>query len=113
MTGVARTGWGITFAPLTVASTRKLHALLGENCPLDVPVRDVEQQGLRVLLQSKLPQLYFCTYLLRSYHIELLFFVGDVQLFEQQVFENDEDLRAAATAIFDDYLTRDGAFEVN
>jgi hypothetical protein len=56
----------------SLQTTRKLHRFFGEKPPIDVCVREIERQGLRAILHSKLPLCYFLLFLLEEYSSENL-----------------------------------------
>ncbi|KAJ3281272.1 hypothetical protein HK104_000108 [Borealophlyctis nickersoniae] len=85
-------------------TVRKLESIMGESCPVDVSVRDIEKNGLQSLLQSRLPLVYFLSFLLSEHNPEILFFLTDVSTFESTVFPTPTSLLQSAHAIFHTYL---------
>lgn len=53
-------------------SSRKLDHFFGERIPRDVSVREIQREGLKVMLQSKIPLCYFLYHLLEEYSSENL-----------------------------------------
>ncbi|KAI9205962.1 uncharacterized protein BJ171DRAFT_55658 [Polychytrium aggregatum] len=67
-----------------------------------------EATALNLLLSSRVPLIYFLTYLLTKYSVELLFFAIDVQRY----WENDhEDVEAVL--IYQTYLDSSSTLEIN
>jgi hypothetical protein len=100
-----------SLAPHT--SVRKLVSLLGTDDRIDVPLKEISHTGLSALLESKLPLCYFLTYLLKEHNSEILFFVLDVQNFEQTLFESTSAQNKAAQDIFKTYLAANSLMEIN
>eukprot|EP00842_Homolaphlyctis_polyrhiza_P002165 jgi/Hompol1/294/HPOL_005271-RA len=96
-----------------VKSNRKIAAIFGEACPVDVPVRQITDRNLHLLLISRMPICYFAVFLLRRHTIETLFFVIDAQDFEQTVFPTNEALQNAAADLFNLYLIKDALLGLN
>jgi hypothetical protein len=53
-------------------SNRKLNYFFGESTPLDVCISEVRREGLKAILESKVPLCYFLFYLLEEYNSENL-----------------------------------------
>ncbi|KAI8930100.1 hypothetical protein BC831DRAFT_441306 [Entophlyctis helioformis] len=98
---------------MSSGSLRKISAIFGEACPVDVPVQQIRRDGLWAMLMSNLPLCYFTLNLLKEQVPEILFFVLDAHDFEQTVFESNEDLQRAAQDLFALYLAKDALFEIN
>ncbi|KAJ3218125.1 hypothetical protein HDU67_006529 [Dinochytrium kinnereticum] len=94
-------------------SLRKLVSILGDDARIDVPIKEIAAQGLTALLDSKLPLCYFLVYLLKEYSSEILFFILDVQAFEQTLFPSTMSQNMAAQVIFNTYLAPSSLLEVN
>nr|KAJ3405991.1 hypothetical protein HK105_003625 [Polyrhizophydium stewartii] len=94
-------------------SSRKITAIFGEACPVDISTTQIERKGLWALLLSNLPLCYFLLYLLRKHTAEILFFVLDAHDFEQTVFESNTQLQRSAQDLFGLYLAKDALFELN
>ncbi|KAJ3311229.1 hypothetical protein HDU76_003173 [Blyttiomyces sp. JEL0837] len=94
-------------------AVRKLVSILGADARVDVPLREIQLEGLPALLESKLPLCYFLLYLLKEYNSEILFFTLDVQLFEQTLFPSTTAQNVSAQTIFNTYLAPSSLLEVN
>jgi len=53
-------------------STRKLESFFGEKPPLDICMKEIEKEGLKAMLNSKIPLCYFMYSLLEEYSAENL-----------------------------------------
>lgn len=53
-------------------SSKKLECFFGEPTPLDVCVAEIEKEGLKAMLESKVPLCYFLRHLLEEYSAENL-----------------------------------------
>ncbi|KAJ3052096.1 hypothetical protein HK097_006897 [Rhizophlyctis rosea] len=96
-----------------VARTKKLIRFFGDDCPIDVPVSEIEQEGLKALLASKVPLSYFLYSLLEDYSCENLFFYLEVEHYDTMAFPSTRHHLLAAQHIFDTYLSPSSHFEVN
>ncbi|KAJ3411389.1 hypothetical protein HDV05_002314 [Chytridiales sp. JEL 0842] len=109
-------------------SIRKLASLLGQpRQQIDIPLSQILQPtsppsssssssssaSLHLLLQSKLPLLYFLSYLLQSHTPELLLFPLDVHSFQSTLFPSTVEQNRHATRIFGEYLAPKAALEIN
>ncbi|KAJ3106073.1 hypothetical protein HDU97_007076 [Phlyctochytrium planicorne] len=94
-------------------SLRKLVSILGDDARIDVPIKEIANQGLTALLDSKLPLCYFLLYLLKEYSSEILFFTLDVQTYEQTLFPSTTTQNIAAQVIFNTYLAPSSLLEIN
>lgn len=56
----------------TTKTSRKLNSFFGEQPPLDICVREIRKEGLKALLQSKVPLCYFLYHLLEEFSSENL-----------------------------------------
>lgn len=56
----------------TTKTNRKLNNFFGEQPPLDICVREIRKEGLKALLQSKVPLCYFLYHLLEEFSSENL-----------------------------------------
>jgi hypothetical protein len=56
----------------TSKTNRKLNNFFGEQPPLDICVREIRKEGLKALLQSKVPLCYFLYHLLEEFSSENL-----------------------------------------
>ncbi|KAJ3037260.1 regulator of G-protein signaling [Rhizophlyctis rosea] len=96
-----------------VARSKKLIRFFGDDCPIDVPVSEIEQEGLKAILASKVPLSYFLYSLLEDYSCENLFFYLEVEHYETMAFPSSRHHLLAAQHIFDTYLSPSSQFEVN
>ncbi|CAG8620964.1 82_t:CDS:2 [Funneliformis mosseae] len=94
-------------------SSRKLTNFFGDKPPIDICVREIEKEGLKAILHSKIPLCYFLYSLLEEYSCENLFFFLEVEQYESFDFLNSTQQYTTAQHIFDTYLTRNSQFEVN
>ena len=94
-----------------VARKSKLEKLLGEQ--VDVSVVEIEREGLKALLHSKIPLAYFMYSLLNSYSCELLCFYLDVDRYETCQFRSKEAQLTCARQIFTTYLDPRSFLEIN
>ncbi|CAI2172627.1 14318_t:CDS:2 [Funneliformis geosporum] len=81
--------------------------------PIDICVREIEKEGLKAILHSKIPLCYFLYSLLEEYSCENLFFFLEVEQYESFEFSNSTQQYKTAKHIFDTYLTHKSQFEVN
>ncbi|KND00322.1 uncharacterized protein SPPG_04646 [Spizellomyces punctatus DAOM BR117] len=103
----------VTWSPLVRSSTRKLADIMGESCPLDVCVRDIEEGGLEVMLESRLPLIYFLSHLLAEHTAESLFFTHDMKSFAQSSFPTTASLLHHSQDLFSTYLDAASVLEIN
>ncbi|CAG8622077.1 10968_t:CDS:2 [Rhizophagus irregularis] len=92
----------------TINSSIKLNKFFGDKPPLDICVKEIEKEGLKAMLHSKIPLCYFLYSLLEEYSCENL-----VEQYESFVFVNSTQQYTTAQHIFDTYLTHNSQFEVN
>ncbi|KAG2187773.1 hypothetical protein INT44_005463 [Umbelopsis vinacea] len=97
----------------TTKTNRKLNNFFGEQPPLDICVREIRKEGLKALLQSKVPLCYFLYHLLEEFSSENLFFFIEVEQYESFVYQTQTQQLATAQHIYEAYLTRNSHFEVN
>ncbi|GBB87388.1 hypothetical protein RclHR1_13850006 [Rhizophagus clarus] len=97
----------------TINSCIKLNKFFGDKPPIDICVKEIEKEGLKAMLQSKIPLCYFLYSLLEEYSCENLFFFLEVEQYESFDFDNSTQQYATAQHIFDTYLTHNSQFEVN
>ncbi|CAJ0634087.1 739_t:CDS:2 [Entrophospora sp. SA101] len=74
---------------------------------------EIEKEGLKAILNSKIPLFYFLYSLLEEYSSENLFFFLKVEQYESKQYDNSTQQLVMAQQIFDTYLTRNSQFEVN
>ncbi|KAI8048443.1 RGS domain-containing protein [Thamnidium elegans] len=95
-------------------SCRKLDCFFGETTPVDVCVNEIMKEGLKAILESKVPLCYFLYHLLDEFSSENLFFFLDVSDFENQFKKKTtEDQILIAQNIFDKYISTNANFEIN
>ncbi|KAI8987149.1 RGS domain-containing protein [Pilobolus umbonatus] len=95
-------------------SSRKLNYFFGESTPLDVCIHEIEKEGLRGILESKVPLCYFLYYLLDEFSSENLFFFLDVENFEKSKDTSDvTEQKTMRQFIYDTYISADSYFEIN
>lgn len=56
----------------TTNSTKKLNSFFGETPPMDICIKEIEREGLKAMLQSKIPLCYFLRSVLEEYSSENL-----------------------------------------
>ncbi|KAI7896822.1 RGS domain-containing protein [Mucor mucedo] len=97
-------------------SSKKLECFFGEPSPIDVCVSEIMKEGLKAMLESKVPLCYFLFYLLDEFSSENLFFFMEVECFEQ-IFKNKNislaEQERKAQKIFDQYISSNASFEIN
>ncbi|KAG9289732.1 hypothetical protein G9A89_014467 [Geosiphon pyriformis] len=94
-------------------TSKKLTNFFGDKPPMDICVREIEKEGLKAMLHSKVPLCYFLYSLLEEYSSENLFFFLEVEQYESYDYMNSSQQFATASHIFDTYLTHNSQFEVN
>ncbi|KAI8910382.1 hypothetical protein EDD86DRAFT_177126, partial [Gorgonomyces haynaldii] len=92
--------------------TSKLEKLLGE-ISLDISGVEIEKEGLKALLQSKVPLAYFFANLIDNYSTELICFYLDVERYLSCTFTTLEKKFQCAQQIFTTYLDPRSFLEVN
>ncbi|CAJ0855195.1 11629_t:CDS:2 [Entrophospora sp. SA101] len=97
----------------TKLTSQKLLNFFGAKPPIDICVREIEKEGLKAILNSKIPLFYFLYSLLEEYSSENLFFFLKVEQYESKQYDNSTQQLVMAQQIFDTYLTRNSQFEVN
>lgn len=102
-----------TYKMRTKLTSQKLSNFFGTKPPIDICVKEIEKEGLKAILNSKIPLCYFLYSLLEEYSSENLFFFLEVEHYESRVFDNSTQQLVIAQQIFDTYLTRKSQFEVN
>ncbi|KAG2171699.1 hypothetical protein INT43_008079 [Umbelopsis isabellina] len=113
ITGLANSDGHTLYKVKTTKTNRKLNNFFGEQPPLDICVREIRKEGLKALLQSKVPLCYFLYHLLEEFSSENLFFFIEVEQYESFVYQTQTQQLATAQHIYDAYLTRNSHFEVN
>ncbi|KAI9089623.1 RGS domain-containing protein, partial [Phlyctochytrium arcticum] len=106
-----------TYKQQTSARMGKLSKFFGTAPPLDISVPEIEKNGLKAALMSKIPLAYFLYALLEDYSCENLFFFLEVEHYVATQFADDVPVvlsaRCAAQHIVDTYLSRNSNFEIN
>jgi len=94
-------------------SSKKLENFFGDKPPLDISGRELNREGLKAMLQSKVPLCYFLLFLLEEYSCENLFFFLEVEQYESFRYPSKSSQYDTAEHVFDTYLTHNSQFEVN
>ncbi|CAO3650678.1 unnamed protein product [Mucor hiemalis] len=97
-------------------SSKKLDCFFGEPTPLDVCVAEIVKEGLKAMLESKVPLCYFLHHLLEEYSAENLFFFLDAEKFEnlcKNTTLSSNEKRYKAQRIFDRFISPTAKLEVN
>lgn len=92
---------------------KKLENFFGQNIPVDVSIRDIEQLGLKALLASRVPLCYFLYQLLEEHCSENVFFFLEVDLYEHTKFQDPQMMIDIGIELYDTFLRADSEFEVN
>lgn len=94
-------------------SKKYLRQYFGSSMHTDISLKEIEQRGLCILLQSNLPLAHFLHFCLKSFNAENLFFYLEVEQFEEYKFKEGKALKRTAMHLFDAFI-KDGAdFELN
>ncbi|KAI8139308.1 hypothetical protein BJV82DRAFT_627952 [Fennellomyces sp. T-0311] len=94
-------------------SARKLTNFFGEQTPDDICIAEIRREGLKALLQSKIPVCYFLYHLLQEISSENLFFFTELEQYETFSYLTSVQQLATAQHIYDTYLSPNSHFEVN
>jgi Regulator of G protein signaling domain len=94
-------------------SKSKILKVLGVPVKLDIPVSEIEKEGLKAVLISKVPMAYFMQSLLESYSSELLCSYLDIECYENSYFATDDERRKCAQKIYSTYLDPRSFLEIN
>ncbi|KAI7853124.1 hypothetical protein BDC45DRAFT_606705 [Circinella umbellata] len=97
----------------TTKSSRKLDYFFGEQAPHDICIQEIRKEGLKALLQSKIPLCYFLYHLLEEFSCENLFFFIELEQYESFSYTSEAQQLATAQHIHNTYLTHNSHFEVN
>ncbi|KAL1914695.1 uncharacterized protein VTP21DRAFT_8106 [Calcarisporiella thermophila] len=92
---------------------RKLSHFFGDHPPLDICVREIAKEGLKALLQSKLPLCYFLYSLLQEFSSENLFFFIELEQYESVAYKSRAEMLENAWRIYRTYLNECSQLEVN
>lgn len=97
------------------ARVAKLARMLGSALKLDVALVEIQREGLKAMLLSRIPLAYFLAFLYNSYSPELLYFFHDVTLFtSDDVLTDGIAARLQfARSILITYIERDSPLEIN
>ncbi|KAL0082415.1 RGS domain-containing protein [Phycomyces blakesleeanus] len=76
-------------------------------------VEDIMQDGLKGMLQSKIPLGYYICHLMEEYSCENLFFYLAVEQYEHHQFETRDDQHIAAKRIYSTYIAPNSQLEIN
>ncbi|CAO3683864.1 unnamed protein product [Rhizopus stolonifer] len=79
----------------------------------EITVKEIKQEGIRLLLHSIVPLGYFLYYLLSEYSSENLFFYLAVDNYQHYNFSNQKERKKIANKIVKVYLTKQSELEVN
>jgi len=95
-------------------SEKKLIDFFGdEDVPFDITLKEIEVNGLKAMLQSKVPLCYFLYSLLEDYCSENLFFFLEALEFEKGKYSSKEEQEENAVYIFNTYLSKKSCLEIN
>ncbi|CAM0141933.1 G-protein signaling regulator protein [Umbelopsis sp. WA50703] len=97
----------------TSKSNKKLDSFFGEAAPMDICIQEIRKEGLKAMLQSKVPLCFLLYHLLDEYSSENLFFFVEVEQYESFTYISKAQQSATATHILDTYLSRNSHLEVN
>lgn len=98
----------------TKSTNRKLSKFFGVDAiPLEIPVSEIRREGLKALLQSRVPLSYFLLHLLEEFSCENLFFFKEVEHYESMSFKSSSQQYVTASHIYDTYLSPHSQFELN
>ncbi|CAO3677085.1 unnamed protein product [Rhizopus stolonifer] len=95
-------------------SSHKLESFFGEPTPVDVCIYEIRKEGLKAILESKVPLCYFLYYLLDEYSSENLFFFLEVEQFEKyRGLASNEEQKRMAYAIYETYISDNSQLQIN
>lgn len=97
----------------TQKTEKKLSDFFGDEPPFDISIKEIKNNGLKAILQSKVPICYFLYSLLENYSCENLFFYLEVLQFEKEKYDDPVAQQEAARNIFNTYLSRNSQIEIN
>jgi len=97
----------------TQKSEKKLSNFFGDDVPFDITLKEIEVNGLKAMLQSKVPLCYFLSSLLEDYCSENLFFFLEALEFENSKYISREEQEENAIYIFNTYLSKKSCLEIN
>ncbi|KAI7874917.1 hypothetical protein K492DRAFT_117536, partial [Lichtheimia hyalospora FSU 10163] len=79
----------------------------------DVSIAEIRREGIKGMLQSKIPICYFLYHLLQEISSENLFFFTEIEQYESFTYMTLVQQLATAQHIYDTYLSPNSHFEVN
>lgn len=92
----------------------RIGKIFGRAPLIDVPLEEIEREGLRSMLKSSVPMCYFLHYLMEIFSIETLFFILEVQRFQLTRYDGQRgSVIEAATQIEQAFIRNECIFEVN
>ncbi|CEP08305.1 hypothetical protein [Parasitella parasitica] len=94
-------------------SQQKLEYFFGEPTPVDVCISEINKEGLKAMLESKVPLCYFLYHLLNEFSSENLFFFLQVEQFENCTKKSSKKQKDMARRIYDTYISRNSYLEIN
>ncbi|KAL6595168.1 regulator of G protein signaling superfamily [Neocallimastix californiae] len=95
-------------------SEKKLIDFFGdEDIPFDITIKEIEVNGLKAMLQSKVPLCYFLYSLLEDFCSENLFFFLEALEFEKGKYSSREEQEENAVYIYNTYLSKKSCLEIN
>ncbi|KAI9015844.1 hypothetical protein CLU79DRAFT_820137 [Phycomyces nitens] len=97
----------------TTRSSKKLDYFFGEQAPHDICVKEIRKEGLKAMLESKVPLCYLLYHLLEEYSSENLFFFIELEQYESFTYSSPLQQLTTAQHIYNTYLTHNSHFEVN
>ncbi|KAI7903907.1 RGS domain-containing protein [Cokeromyces recurvatus] len=102
----------VTYKKRVNRSYKKLEYFFGEPTPMDVCIREINKEGLKAILESKVPLCYFLYYLLDEFCSENLLFFLEVERFESKRLakRNQNDI---ALSIYNTYISNNSYLEIN
>ncbi|CEG73395.1 hypothetical protein CU097_006393 [Rhizopus azygosporus] len=97
-----------------VKSSQKLNCFFGEPTPVDVCISEIKKEGLKAILESKVPLCYFLYYLLDEFSSENLLFFLEVERFdEHRRISTAGELKAMAERIYGTYISNSAQLQIN
>ncbi|KAL0093189.1 RGS domain-containing protein [Phycomyces blakesleeanus] len=93
-------------------SARKLDSFFGEHLPLDVCISEIRKEGLKAMLESRVPLCYFLLHLINEYSCENLFFFLEIERYDKMK-NMPKKQWSTAHHIFAVYMTHNSPFEIN
>ncbi|CAO3635277.1 unnamed protein product [Cunninghamella blakesleeana] len=79
----------------------------------DISINSIKSDGLKAMLQSRIPLCYFLYHLLEEFSCENLFFLIDLEQYEKYEYISNVQQLTVAQHINDTYLSRNSPFEIN